>query len=474
MRVVVIAAIVVAALAAVVVAAAVGREVRRSGWRVFRTRTQRTLRIGRLATRRAFRFVRLRRADQDRIDAFHLETAEQVFELMGGMKGAIMKLGQMVSILGDSLPPQYAETLKSLQSQAPPMAHDLMAGVVQDDLGHPPEVVFKRFSPEPVAAASIGQVHRATLDDGTEVAVKVQYPGVDVAIRADLDNAFLLTNVARMMAPGIEPEPLIAELRKVIGDELDYHKEAANQEEFRQAYEGHPWIVIPRVFPEYSARRVITSEWVSGRSFYDVIDAGVAERDAAGEKLFRFWVGSVGILRFFNADPHPGNYFFRDDGKIWFIDFGMVKRFGPDVVQSLVDQITALRAGDLGALYDAMVRHGWFKPDAPLDMDRVHELALLTQRPLVDHERFTYSTDYMREVVESAMSLQGPYSDVIKHMTVPPDHMMLNRIQLGVGALLGRLGATADWASIFDEYLLGAAPSTPMGEAATGSPRVSN
>ena len=454
----------------------VGREVRRSGAKVLVERGRRSRRVAHLALRRMFAFARLRgmRGGQEELDEFHIHTAEQVFELLGGMKGAIMKLGQMLSLLADGLPEAYQQALRGLQQGAPPMAPHLVAEVVRAELGGLPERVFFEFSEEPVAAASIGQVHRATLDDGTEVAVKVQYPGVDVAIRADLDNAFLLTNVARMMAPGIEPEPLIAELRKVIGDELDYHKEAANQEEFRQAYEGHPWIVIPRVFPEYSARRVITSEWVSGRSFYDVIDAGVAERDAAGEKLFRFWVGSVGILRFFNADPHPGNYFFRDDGKIWFIDFGMVKRFGPDVVQSLVDQITALRAGDLGALYDAMVRHGWFKPDAPLDMDRVHELALLTQRPLVDHERFTYSTDYMREVVESAMSLQGPYSDVIKHMTVPPDHMMLNRIQLGVGALLGRLGATADWASIFDEYLLGAAPSTPMGEAATGSPRVSN
>ncbi|HVM41594.1 MAG TPA: AarF/ABC1/UbiB kinase family protein [Acidimicrobiia bacterium] len=463
----------IVALGVLAVAVVTALAVRRSGWRVLRTRLQRSTRIWRLAARRSLRFLHLRRrATQDQIDEFHLQTAEEVFELMGGMKGAVMKLGQMVSILGDTLPGAYSQALQGLQSQAPPMAYDLMATVVEEELGAPPEVVFRTFTTEPVAAASIGQVHRAVLDDGTEVAVKVQYPGVDVAIRADLDNAFLLTNVARMMAPGIEPEPLVEELRKVIGDELDYRKEAANQEEFRRAYEGHPWVRIPSVLPEFSGRRVITSEWVSGRSFYDFLDAPQDVRDEVGEKLFRFFVGSVGVLRFFNADPHPGNYFFGDDGTVTFLDFGMVKRFSPEVMESLCAQIDALRAGDQERLRDAMVHHGWFKPAAPIDLDRLSALAHLTQQPLVGRGPYTYTSDYMREVVEAAMSLQGPYADVIKHMTVPPDHMMLNRIQLGVGALLGRLRATGPWGAIFDEYLFGAAPATPLGAAAAGWPRV--
>lgn len=473
MRVVVIAAIVLAVLLTLAGALIAVREVRRSGWRVLRTRLHRSMRIWRLALRRSLRFLRLRRrATQEQLDEFHLQTAEEVFELMGGMKGAIMKLGQMVSILGDSLPGAYSQALQGLQSQAPPMAYDLMAKVVEEELGAPPEVIFKKFSTEPVAAASIGQVHRAVLDDGTEVAVKVQYPGVDVAIRADLDNAFLLTNAARMMAPGIEPEPLVNELRKVIGDELDYRKEAANQDEFRRAYDGHPWIRIPRVIPEFSARRVITSEWVSGRSFYDFLDAPQADRDEVGEKLFRFFVGSVGVLRFFNADPHPGNYFFSEDGTVTFLDFGMVKRFRPEVMETLCAQIDALRAGDRERLRQSMIHHGWFKPEAPIDLERLYELAHLTQQPLVGREAYTYTSDYMREVVESAMMVQGPFGDVIKHMTVPPDHMMLNRIELGVGALLGRLRSTGPWGAIFDEYLFGAEPSTELGRQAAGWPRV--
>lgn len=466
--------VVLGALAATALVALVlfARELRRSGWRVLRVRLARSRRIWRLAVRRVVRFLRIRRrAGEAEIEAFHLETAEQVFELMGGMKGAIMKLGQLISILGDALPGPYMEALKGLQQQAPPMTYELAAGVVEEELGRSPDVLFRRFSRRPVAAASIGQVHRAELDDGTRVAVKIQYPGVDVAIRADLDNAFLLWNVARVMAPGMEPGPLVDELKARMGDELDYHKEAANQEAFAVAYEGHPWIRVPRVIPEYSAGRVLTSEWVEGRSLYEMLEAPVEARDRIGEQLFRFWVGSVGRLRFFNADPHPGNYFFCDDGTIWFLDFGMVKRFDGQVAQNLVDQIVALRAGDREALRDAMLRHGWFKPTAPLDMERVYELALLTQKPLVESRPFTYTTEYVQQVIEAAMMLQGPYGDLIKHMTLPADHLMLNRIQLGVGSILGRLRATNVWAAVFDEYVLGAVPATPLGEEAAGWPR---
>lgn len=460
----------------------VASEIRRSGWTVFRTRMGRSSRIWRLAARRTVRFVRLKRlpfgkrATDDDIDAFHLETAGQVFELMGGMKGAVMKLGQMASILGDSLPDQYGQALQGLQQAAPPMSYELTAGVVEEDLGQPPDRLFKKFSREPVAAASIGQVHRARLHDGTEVAVKVQYPGVDTAIRADLDNMFLLTSVARMLAPGIEPEGLVNEIKAVMFDELDYRLEAANQEEFARAYEDHPWARIPRVVPELSGRRVLTSQWVSGRSFYEVLGGSQEERDRVGEQLFRFFVGSVGRLGFFNADPHPGNYFFGqpgsdDEGHIWFLDFGMVKRFQPEVIERVGEQIQALRSGDRAWVHGAMVRHGWLKPDLEIDMERVFEVAAMFQRALVGPDPFTYTREHAKQVVESTMSIQGPYGDIVKHVTLPPDHVMLNRIQLGVTALLGRLQATGPWAAIFDEYLLGGPPATPLGEASAGWPR---
>ena len=324
-----------------------------------------------------------------------------------------------------------------------------------------------------MAAASIGQVHRARLFDGTPVAVKVQYPGVDVAIRADLDNAFLLYSAARALAPGIDPEPVVSELRERMGDELDYRIEGANQEEFRAAYEGHPWVRIPAVHLEISTARVMVSEWVSGRSFYDLLDQPQDGRDRVGEQLFRFWAGSVSKMLLFNADPHPGNYFFEEEGPIWFLDFGLVKRFEAEEIEHLKDRVAALRSGDDDAVIAAIERHGWLRPGTKIDYKRMVQLARLSVLPLVDHRPFTYTREYVSETIDAMFNIDGPYGDVIRQMTLPRNQLMLTRIHLGLGGLFTKLGATADWASILDEYLFDAPPSTPMGAEVSGWPRVS-
>jgi predicted unusual protein kinase regulating ubiquinone biosynthesis (AarF/ABC1/UbiB family) len=451
-----------------------GREVRRSGPRVLVERARRSRRIAFLGLRRTVALARLRsrRAGEEELDAFHVHTAEQVFELLGGLKGAIMKLGQMLSIVAENLPEVYQQALRGLQQSAPPMAAHLVADVVKAELGQPPERAFFEFSPEPVAAASIGQVHRARLFDGTPVAVKVQYPGVDVAIRADLDNAFLLYSAARALAPGIDPEPVVSELRERMGDELDYRIEAANQEEFRAAYEGHPWVRIPAVHPEVSTARVLVSEWVSGRSFYELLDESQEVRDRVGEQLFRFWAGSVSRMLLFNADPHPGNYFFEEDGTIWFLDFGLVKRFQTEEIENLKDRVVALRSGRDDAVIAAIEQHGWLRPGAKIDYQRMVQLARLSVLPLVDHRPFTYTREYISETIDAMFNIDGPYGDVIRQMTLPRNQLMLTRIHLGLGGLFTKLGATADWASILDEYLFDAPPSTPMGEAVAGWPKV--
>jgi predicted unusual protein kinase regulating ubiquinone biosynthesis (AarF/ABC1/UbiB family) len=453
-----------------------GREVRRSGPRVLLERARRSRRIAFLGLRRAFALARLRsrRAGEEELDEFHVHTAEQVFELLGGLKGAIMKLGQMLSIVAENLPEVYQQALRGLQQSAPPMAPHLVADVIRDELGQAPERAFFEFSPEPVAAASIGQVHRAKLFDGTPVAVKVQYPGVDVAIRADLDNAFLLYSAARAIAPGIDPEPVVSELRERMGDELDYRIEADNQEEFRAAYEGHPWVRIPAVHREVSTARVLVSEWVSGRSFYDLLDQPREVRDRVGEQLFRFWAGSVSKMLLFNADPHPGNYFFEDDPSegIWFLDFGLVKRFQTEEIDHLKDRVAALRSGDDDAVIAAIERHGWLRPGTRIDHRRMVELARLSVLPLVDHRPFTYTRAYISETIDAMFNIEGPYGDVIRQMTLPRNQLMLTRIHLGLGGLFAKLGATADWASILDEYLFDAPPSTPMGVEVAGWPKV--
>lgn len=448
------------------------RETRRSGHRVLIERIRRARRIALLGARRSFALFRLQRRDPtpEELDEFHVHTADQVFELLGGMKGVVMKLGQMASVISDALPDAYAESLRGLQQQAPPMAQHLVAEVIQNELGAPPERLFYEFSHEPVAAASIGQVHKATLFDGTPVAVKLQYPGIDVAIRADLDNAFVLYNAAKMMAPGIEPGPMVDELRARMLEELDYRLEATNQETFGAAYAGHPWVRIPAVHRELSTSRVLVSEWVSGRSFYDLLELSQEERNRIGEQLYRFWAGSVTQLRLFNGDPHPGNYFFQDDA-ICFIDFGLVKRFEQTDVDGLRDQIVALRSGEPDAVRDTMIAHGWAKPDAPIDPAQAKALAELVNLAILRDEPFTFTREHVREVVEATMGIMGPFGEVVRHVTLPPNQVILNRIHIGLMALLARLGATANWAAIMDEYVLGAPPSTPLGREVTAWPK---
>jgi predicted unusual protein kinase regulating ubiquinone biosynthesis (AarF/ABC1/UbiB family) len=195
-------------------------------------------------------------------------------------------------------------------------------------------------------------------------------------------------------------------------------------------------------------------------------------RDRVGEQLFRFWAGSVSRMLLFNADPHPGNYFFEEDGSIWFLDFGLVKRFQREEIEHLKDRVAALRSGDDDAVIAAIERHGWLRPGTRIDHKRMVQLARLSVLPLVDHRPFTYTREYISETIDAMFNIDGPYGDVIRQMTLPRNQLMLTRIHLGLGGLFTKLGATADWASILDEYLFDGPPSTPMGVEVAGWPKV--
>src|SRR3954470_10558059 len=208
---------------------------------------------------------------------FAIRTAEDVARQLGDMKGAIMKAGQMVSFMADGLPPEAQAALATLQADVPPMAPSLAEGVIRAELGADPEKLFLDWDPVPVAAASIGQVHKAVMPDGRLVAVKVQYPGVDRAIRSDLDNAeFLYGLFASFALKNMDVKPMVDELRARMGDELDYRLEAVCQKEFADRYRGHPFIHVPDVIPERSSRRVITSDWVEGISWKDFLETATA------------------------------------------------------------------------------------------------------------------------------------------------------------------------------------------------------
>src|SRR3954465_10742243 len=304
-----------------------------------RNQLERQLRVWRLTARRGLHwgifYLRGRRADEAKRaeleEKFAIKTAQDVAEVLGGMKGAIMKAGQMISFIAEGLPPEAQAALATLQADVPPMAPSLAESVVRAELGADPDRLFLQWSPVPVAAASIGQVHRAVLRDGRIVAVKVQYPGVDRAIRGDLDNAELLYRFFSSFAlRGPDVKSLVDELRSRMGDELDYRLEAKNQAEFADLYRDHPFIRVPEVVSELSTGRVLTTEWVDGLPWAQFgASASPSAKQCAGEILFRFAQGSIHRHGVFNGDPHPGNYRFHDDGTVTFLDFGLVKRWSP-------------------------------------------------------------------------------------------------------------------------------------------------
>ena len=237
--------------------------------------------------------------------AYELKTAEQVAETLGNMKGVLMKLGQMASFVNEGFPEQLREQLAVLQADAPPMSAELAAGVIKEELGSHPSVLFAEWDPKPLAAASIGQVHKARLHDGRAVAVKVQYPGVEKAIKADLANTSMLTSMMGVVFKGLDVGPFIAELKDRVSEELDYKLEASRQQKFAEIFAGHPTIKVPNVLPELSTARVLTTELSEGVRFADTVDWPQADRDLAAETIYRFVFRSFNRHQIFNGDPTP-------------------------------------------------------------------------------------------------------------------------------------------------------------------------
>jgi predicted unusual protein kinase regulating ubiquinone biosynthesis (AarF/ABC1/UbiB family) len=402
---------------------------------------------------------------KEQLDAeLELATAAEVTAALGNMKGALMKLGQMASYLDDGLPEPIREALASLQADAPPMAPALSAEVIERELGHAPDRVFAEWDPVPIAAASIGQVHRAMTHDGRAVAVKVQYPGVDEAIQADLDNSDLIARMMGMLFPGLEPGPLVQELRDRLTEEVDYRLEASNQRLFADFYRGHPFIHVPDVVEELSTGRVLTTELAPGVRLREVVDTwSRAEQDLAAETIFRFVFRSLYRLHSFNGDPHPGNYLFEPGGRVTFLDFGLVKRFTPDEVnlfESMVRTIVLERDGD--RFREILEGANVLKPGSGMTGEQVLDWFGYFYEFVLRHEVKTFTHEYAAESVSKIFTRSG---EVAKYGNVPPSFVLIQRINLGLSAVLAELGATANWRGIAEELwpMTSAPPSTPLG-----------
>lgn len=395
---------------------------------------------------------------------FHLRNAERYADTLSRSKGVLMKVGQIMSFVdisaavGGQHGSVYRSALASLQADAEPMEPELAAAMVESELGRAPEEVFSEFSPAPIAAASIGQVHAARLHDGTEVAVKVQYPGVVDAIHDDLANTELLFTFMKI-AKGIIPQyrnfdvrAIADEIAERFSEELDYGTELANQTEFADHYRGHPFVRVPEVFPELSTDRVLTMEMVHGRRWNETGDADQSLRDRWGEAIYRFFFGSIARFGMFNADPHPGNYLFHDDGTVTFLDFGCVKRQTPEVQHNLWEQAVAAVENDADRLVQAFIDSGFARAEDPPPGDKALVWMRQNFAPIHQAQPFTFTPEFAAGLIGEMVDMD---KDVMRRVTVPKDFVFSNRIFFGLYSILGELRATADWRAIFEEDVTG-------------------
>jgi predicted unusual protein kinase regulating ubiquinone biosynthesis (AarF/ABC1/UbiB family) len=394
-----------------------------------------------------------------------LQTAQDVTATLGAMRGVLVKLGQMASYVDDGLAPPVRRTLSRLQDSIPPMSAELAAQVVTQELGLPPEQAFAQWDPEPIAAASIGQVHRAITHDGQAVAVKVQYPGIAETMAADLDNVALLRRMLKITAPNQDVDALVAELRERVLEELDYCREADNQRRIAAYYDGHPVIHIPKIIDELSTRRIVTSELSDGARFAELADWSQEERDLAGETIYRFVFRSLYEAHAFNGDPHPGNYLFHGQGRVTFLDFGLVKYFTDEDLHPLMEMVRTLCVTDDPAAFRASVEDaGFIVPDAPLSTQVIVDHLAVFYELVRESRVMTVTSDYASAVVRRFFDVRSPMA---QYASVPRSYVILQRINLGLFALLGDLHATANWRAIAEEIwpFMHAPPSTPIGEA---------
>jgi len=399
-----------------------------------------------------------------------LRTAEDVTRAMGEMKGAAMKVGQVLSMMSGVVPPEMAEGLATLQSNAPPMAYGLVQEVLEAAYGRSPGSVFRRFEREPFAAASIGQVHRAELRDGTRVAVKVQYPGVREAIERDLANVAVLLGFGGLVAKGLDVETLVRDLGEGIRGELDYRREAAWQQRFFDAFEGHGFVRVPRVYHELTTDTVLVQEWLPGRPFREALGLPQGERNRLGEMLYRFCFGSLYRLRLFNGDPHPGNYLLLEDGRVGFVDYGCVAEFDNAVVEGFKRLIRALDRGDREAWRAATEEVGILLPNAPFTTDELYEHMHWYWAPILEDE-VEYTPELAAEMVRRNTMTTGLGGQINRYCNVPEGMVFLTRINFGLAGLFASLRARGPWRAIVREYVDDAPPSTELGRLSAATTR---
>jgi predicted unusual protein kinase regulating ubiquinone biosynthesis (AarF/ABC1/UbiB family) len=385
------------------------------------------------------------------------QTAEQLFAVLGQLKGGAMKLGQQLSIFEAAVPEEvagpYREALVKLQEAAPPMPVRTVHAVLSQQLGGRWRERFRHFDDTPAAAASIGQVHRATWRDGRDVAVKIQYPGAGTALMADLNQLARFARLFAVLFPGMEVKPLIAELKARAEEELDYALEADAQRTFAAAYADDDEIVVPRVVA--SAPKVIVSEWLEGTPLSRIIADGTREqRDRAGLLMTVLHFSGPERARMLHADPHPGNYRLLADGRLGVIDFGATARLPdghPEPIGRLVRWALEGRAEDV--LTDLRAE-GFVRANVEVDAQGVLEYLLPFLDP-VAVPSFRFSRAWMREQAGRIGDPRSEASRLGRQLNLPPAYLLIHRVTIGSIGVLCQLDAEAPYRSVCEEWLPG-------------------
>jgi predicted unusual protein kinase regulating ubiquinone biosynthesis (AarF/ABC1/UbiB family) len=439
-----------------------------------KSRIGRATRIGGVAAGAAARqlgtrVANTRRTEEEAEDALGrqaLEMADRIVKVLGGMKGAAMKVGQTLSVLDPGVVPEkyrdeFQGKLAQLQTMAPSVSFKDMRKVIEQDLGESLSSVFSDFDEDAIAAASIGQVYRAKLkQDGRDVAIKVQYPGIKEVVRADLKNLGLVLRIAARFAPGIDTKEIAVEITERVTEELDYELEASNHRALAREYRDHPFIVVPGVVTELCRERVIVTEFIDGRKFAEIRSDSNAERSRWGEILFRFYVNGPFRHRLLNGDPHPGNSLFMADGRVAFIDFGFFKR---QTREDVADQLAILAAcyeQDAEKLFRLTVEQGIISRNRPeLVQPLMEKYRVATWWFLEDRDVTLHARDATKVMLEHGDMRKEGFGDI----KLPANQVVTARAFGLVFGILGQLEATNNWYRIGREVLLDEPPVTELG-----------
>jgi len=388
---------------------------------------------------------------------FQRRTADQLFAVLGELKGGAMKFGQMLSLMESAMPEEFAApyraTLTKLQDSAPPMPASTVHTILSRELGKRWRDRFSEFDDLPAAAASIGQVHRGVLMDGREVAVKLQYPGAADALRADLRQLGRFARTFGTFIPGLDIKPLVAELQERIGEELDYDRESQAQQQYADAFKDHPEFVVPRVIKH--SPTVIVSEWIEGRPLSSFITDGTKqERDEIGLKYVRFMFSGPKYAGLLHSDPHPGNFRVMADGRLGVVDFGLCARL-PDGLPPAIGRLLRISLqGDATAVLAGLRDEGFIKPRMEIDPDQLMDYLAPFAEP-ARAETFQFSRAWMRAQANRTGDFRSPSASMALKINLPPSYLLIHRVWIGGIAVLSQLEAEAPFRSVLEEFLPG-------------------